>query len=120
MGEKPSAVAEYLATLTDAQRAGLDTLRETVRAVAPEVEEGISYAIPVFRLRGKPLVWVAAWKQHFSLYPLSAAVLREHAAELDGYETSKGTIRFPASLPLPVGLVKKLVAARVAELQPGA
>ncbi|MFL5541415.1 MAG: iron chaperone [Longimicrobiaceae bacterium] len=117
MGEKPTSVAEYLATLTDEQRAGLDTLRGAVRAVAPEVEEGISYAIPVFRLRGKPLVWVAAWKQHFSLYPLSAAMLRDHAAELDGYETAKGTVRFPASRPLPVGLVKKLVAARVAVLQ---
>jgi uncharacterized protein YdhG (YjbR/CyaY superfamily) len=117
MGEKPSTVAEYLATLTDAQRAGLDTLRGAVREVAPEAEEGISYAIPVFRLRGRPLVWLAAWKQHFSLYPLSAAMLRDHAAEIDGYETSKGTIRFPASRPLPVGLVKKLVAARVAALQ---
>ena len=118
MGEKPSTVAQYLATLTDAQRAGLDTLRGAVRSVAPEAEEGISYAIPVFRLRGKPLVWLAAWKQHFSLYPLSAAMLREHAAELDGYETSKGTVRFPAARPLPVELVKKLVAARVAEMQP--
>jgi len=118
MGEKPSTVAEYRATLTDAQRAGLDTLREAVRAVAPEVEEGISYAIPVFRLRGKPLVWVAAWKRHFSLYPLNAAMLRDHADEIDGYETSKGTIRFPATQPLPVELVKKLVAARMAEVQP--
>ena len=119
MGEKPTSVAEYLATLTDEQRAGLDTLRDAVRDVAPGVEEGISYAIPVFRLRGKPLVWVAAWKQHFSLYPLSAGMLREHAAELDGYETSKGTIRFPATQPLPVELVKRLVAARMAEMQLG-
>ena len=114
---KPSTVAEYLATLTDEQRAGLDTLRDVVRAVAPEAEEGISYAIPVFRLGGKPLVWVAAWKQHFSLYPLSAAIHRDFAAELEGYETAKGTVRFPASRPLPVELVKKLVAARMVELR---
>ena len=117
MGEKPATVAQYRATLTEAQRAGLDTLRDAVRAVAPEVEEGISYAIPVFRLRGKPLVWVAAWKQHFSLYPLSAAMLRDHADEIGDYETAKGTIRFPATQPLPVELVKKLVAARMAALQ---
>ncbi|MFL5383262.1 MAG: iron chaperone [Longimicrobiaceae bacterium] len=117
MGEKPKDVAEYRATLTDEQRAGLDTLRSAVRAVAPEAEEGISYAIPVFRLGGKPLVWVAAWKQHFSMYPLSAGMLRDYAAEIEGYETAKGTIRFPASRPLPVELVKKLVAARTAEVR---
>jgi len=116
MGEKPTTVEQYRATLTDAQRAGLDALREAVRAAAPEAKEGISYAIPVFKLRGKTLVWVAAWKQHFSLYPLTPALVRDHAADIDGYETAKGTIRFPASRPLPVELVRKLVGARVAEL----
>ena len=116
MGEKPSTVEQYRAALTEAQRAGLDALRDAVRAAAPAAEEGISYAIPVFRLRGKPLVWVAAWKAHFSLYPLTAAILRDHADDIRGHETSKGTIRFPASRPLPLELVRKLVAARAAEL----
>jgi uncharacterized protein YdhG (YjbR/CyaY superfamily) len=117
MGEKPSTVAEYLATLSDAQRAGIDALRDAVRAAAPEAEEGISYGIPVFRVDGKTLVWVAAWKQHFGLYPLSAAMLRDHAAALDGYETSKGTVRFPATRPLPIDLVKTLAGARLVELR---
>ncbi|HKP74295.1 MAG TPA: DUF1801 domain-containing protein [Longimicrobiaceae bacterium] len=117
MGEKPTSVEQYRAALTNEQRAGLDALREAVRAAAPGVEEGISYAIPVFRLGGKPLVWVAAWKRHFSLYPLTAAILRDHADDIRGYETAKGTIRFSASQPLPLELVRKLVAARAAELR---
>jgi uncharacterized protein YdhG (YjbR/CyaY superfamily) len=116
MADKPGSTDEYLATLTGEQRAAVEALRDAIRAAAPGVEEGFSYAMPLFRLGGKPLVWYAAWKKHYSLYPLSGGMLRAHAADIEGYETSKGTIRFPASRPLPLDLVRKLVAARIAEL----
>src|SRR4051812_46551671 len=115
MADKPANTDEYLATLTAEQRGVLEALREAIRAAAPGAEEGFSYGMPLFRLGGKPLVWYAAWKKHYSLYPLSAAMPQAHAADIDGYETSKGTIRLPASGPLPFDLVKKLVAARIAE-----
>jgi len=117
MAGKPANTAEYLATLSHEQRAAVEQLRDAIRAAAPGAEESFGYGMPAFRLRGEPLVWYAAWKRHYSLYPLSAAMLRGHAAEIEGYETAKGTIRFPASRPLPLALVGKLVAARAGELR---
>jgi uncharacterized protein YdhG (YjbR/CyaY superfamily) len=107
----------YLASLPPAQRAALEKLRQDIRAAAPLAEEGFSYGLPAFRLDGRPLACFAAAANHCSLYPMSANVIRLHADDLARYETSKGTIRFAAEKPLPATLVRKIVKARMAELQ---
>ena len=112
---KPSTIDEYLAPLSDDKRAPLQKLRKAIQAAAPRAEECISYGLPAFRLDGRPLVAFGAGASHCALYPMSSATIAVHADDLKGYETSKGTIRFPAGKPLPATLVRKLVKARIAE-----
>jgi uncharacterized protein YdhG (YjbR/CyaY superfamily) len=114
MAGKPKTHDEYLAALSDDKQAALETLRKTIRAAAPKAEECISYQIAAFRQNGM-LVGFGATAKHCAFYLMSASTVEAYKVELEGYDTSKGTIRFQADHPLPAALVRKLVKARIAE-----
>ena len=115
MAAKPKTFDEYLAAVSDDKRAALEKLRKIIRATVPKAEECISYGLAAFRLDGKPLVALGATANHCAFYPMSSTTVEAHKDELKDYDTSKGTIRFPADKPLPAALVRKLVKARIAE-----
>ena len=114
MRSKPrgETIDEYLAAVSSDKRAALQKLRKAIHAAMPGAEECISYGLPAFRYEGKVQVWFGAAMNHCSFYP--GGVVQEFKEELKHYETSKGTIRFPADEPLPPSLVRKLVKARLA------
>jgi uncharacterized protein YdhG (YjbR/CyaY superfamily) len=112
---KPTTFDDCLAAIPAPQRAVLETLRQAIHAAAPGAEEYVGYGLPGFKLDGRPLVYLGAWKNHCALYAASPAVQQKFAEELKGYETSKGTIRFAVDRPLPASLVRKIVKARITE-----
>ena len=105
----------YLAALGKDQRAALEKLRKVIRSAAPRAEEYIGYGLAAFRQDGVPLVALGATPKHCAFYLMSGSTVAAHEDDLEGYDTSKGTIRFPPDKPLPAALVRKLVKARMAE-----
>jgi uncharacterized protein YdhG (YjbR/CyaY superfamily) len=113
MTDKPQTIDDYLARQTPANRAALQALREIIRAAAPQAVECISYQMPAFKLNGM-LVGFAAAKNHCALYAWNGSTVADFAGDLQGYDTSKGTIRFTPDKPLPEALVRHLVEQKVA------
>jgi uncharacterized protein YdhG (YjbR/CyaY superfamily) len=104
-------VDAYLEAAPEEARKMLVQLRKIVKASALEAEEGISYGMPFYKHNGA-LLGFGAFKNHIGFFP--GTIIEEFTRELRGYETSKGTVRFPIGRPIPVGLVKKIIKARVA------
>jgi uncharacterized protein YdhG (YjbR/CyaY superfamily) len=113
---KSKTIDEYLAPLSADKRAALEKLRKTIKAAVPEAEECISYGLAAFRLNGRPLVAFGATDKHCAFYPMSSTTVVTLKDKLAGYDTSKGTIRFQANKPLAATLVRKLVKARIEEI----
>lgn len=112
----PINVDEYLAALPEERRAVAEELRRAIRAAAPEARETIAYQMPAYRCDdGRLLVSFALFKSHASLFPASEAVVEALGVELKPYLRGKATITFAADREVPVALVTKVVAVRVAE-----
>jgi uncharacterized protein YdhG (YjbR/CyaY superfamily) len=113
----PKTVEKYLARVPEPARSTLNKVRATIRlAVQAETTEVISYGIPAFKTPNGMLVWYAAFSDHCSLFP-TASVIGAFKNELKGYRVSKGTIHFPVDKPFPAALLKKMVKARLAEME---
>ena len=111
----PETTAKYLDTLPEAQRTALLDLRGWIIAAAPDAVELLNYGVPAFKLGGKPLVSFGAAKKHCAFYVQSPAVIAAFAKELQGLDTSPGTVRFTPDRPLERALVVRLIEARIAE-----
>jgi uncharacterized protein YdhG (YjbR/CyaY superfamily) len=110
-------IDDYLARVEPLRRAALQKLRKTIRAILPAAEECISYAMPAFRFRGKVVAGFAATKSGCSYFPFSGTTLGTMAKELRTYNQTKSALHFDPAKGLPVQLVRKLLRARIAELE---
>lgn len=113
----PATIDEYLALVPEPARGTLLKMREAIHAAVPEATEAITYQIPTFKYHGHPIVAIAAFKKHCSLFPMSGAVIDRFKEDLEGFHTSKGTLQFPPDKPLSAALLKKIIKARIAEIE---
>jgi len=110
---KPPNVDAYISRFPESTQALLQQMRDTIRKVAPEAEEVISYAMPAYKLHGI-LLYFAAYSAHIGFYPTGSAVAA-FQQDLTPYKWAKGSIQFPLDKPLPLALIRKMVKFRVAE-----
>ena len=111
MAEKYTTIDEYIATFPKDVQNLLDKIRETVKAVAPEAEETISYAIPSFKFNGKYLVHFAGYKNHIGFYATPSGH-EKFKAELSKYKQGKGSVQFPLNKSIPYDLIKRIAEFR--------
>jgi len=110
----PKKIDEYIAGFPNNVREILEQIRMTIREAAPDAEETISYQIPTFTLKGKYLIYFAAYTKHIGLYPAPRGV-EKFKKELSLYEGGKGTVRFPLDKAIPFRLINRIVKFRVKE-----
>jgi uncharacterized protein YdhG (YjbR/CyaY superfamily) len=110
----PKNIDEYIAAFPNDVQDILEKIRMTIRKAAPDAEETISYQMPTFTLKGHYLVYFAAYKKHIGFYPAPIGHA-EFEADLLGYESGKGTVKFPYDKPIPFDLIRKIVQFRAQE-----
>lgn len=110
------SVDEYISMQPAATQAALERVRGAIGKAVREAEECISYQIPAFKLDGRILLYFAGWKEHYSVYPASDAMMAAFPGELERYRVSKGTLRFPLCEPVPVKLIGRIAKFRAEEL----
>ena len=112
----PKSVDEYLAAQPEAMRPKLQQVRAAIKRSVPQAEEGIGYRMPGYKLHGKPMLYFAGFKEHYSLFGASGTFLGALEDELRGYELRKGTVRFPLTKPVPVRLISRIAKFRAAAI----
>jgi uncharacterized protein YdhG (YjbR/CyaY superfamily) len=110
-------VDDYLSGLEPGDRAIVARVYQVARSVVAETEQGTSYGMPALLYRGAALLSVMRAKKHSGVYPFSGRVPELVAAQLEGFDHDKGTIRFQPEHPLPDDAIRAVVSARVAEIE---
>jgi uncharacterized protein YdhG (YjbR/CyaY superfamily) len=111
-----ASVEDYLAAQPDASREILARVRAAIRKAIPKAEETISYQIPTYKIDGVMAIYFAGWKEHFSIYPATQALLASLGDDLAPYAVAKGTIRFDFTDRVPVGLIGRIARHRANEI----
>jgi uncharacterized protein YdhG (YjbR/CyaY superfamily) len=114
VAEHFESVDDYISSFPPDVQTVLQAVRGTIRAAAPGAKESISYQIATFSVGGRPVVYLAGWKKHISLYPVPDLdeTLEPQVAP---YLSGQGTAKFPLAKPIPHELITVLVGRLVAQ-----
>jgi len=110
------SVAEYIRAQPKDVQPVLWRVRTIIRKAVPRAIEVISYQMPAYKIPEGSLLGLAAWKEHYSIYPASDELVAAFKGKLTSYRTSKGTLRFPLTEPVPVRLIERIAKFRAKQV----
>jgi uncharacterized protein YdhG (YjbR/CyaY superfamily) len=108
-------VAEYIRAQPAGVRPVLRRVRAIIRKTVPKADEQISYRIPAYKMNGYPVIFFAAWRSHYSLYPISRSLAEALRDDLAEHDVEKATIRFSWVAPVPAALIGRIARFRAKE-----
>jgi uncharacterized protein YdhG (YjbR/CyaY superfamily) len=114
-----SSFDDYLASVPEPQKAELERIRRFVHRLVPKAEEATSYGLPAFKYENRPLLGFRASKNHLSVFPFSPAAVDSARKALEGFDLSKGTVRFTPDKPIPDAALEELLRHRLREIERG-
>lgn len=117
MADSSDQIAQYLASLPDEMHRTLARFRAMVRRLFPQAEEAMSYGMPAFRLHGATVLGYRGATHHYSVFPFSGQTLAKLSEHLQGYDVSKGAIRFPPTQLPPASLIRRIIQTRLREIE---
>ncbi len=112
-----ATVDEYLAAQPEPVAEALTAARNAIRSAIPDAEECISYNMPAYKINGKAVVHLAGWKNHYSVYPASDALVAALGDELKECTVVECTIKFSYKKPVPTELIQRIAEFRAMEVQ---
>lgn len=105
------SVETYISSFPAELQASLRQVRKLIQETAPEATESMAYGMPAYKIKGKPLVYFAGYKNHLGFYATPTGH-EAFAAELSKYKQGKGSVQFPLSAPIPFDLIRRIVLFR--------
>lgn len=109
-------IDRHLARLPKPQANTLLELRDQLIKLLPGATQTISYNLATIKIQNIGLISFDGFKNHNSIFPMSASITKTMATDLAQYQISKGTIKFELDQKIPLALVKKIVKYRIKEI----
>lgn len=109
----PESVDEYLTLFDGEVLKRLTEVRDLMKKTMPDAEEAISYAIPAYKINGRPVIYFAGFKNHTSIYPLPKNPDKNLAQKIKPYIAGRGTLKFKLTEPLPLALIEQVIAEKL-------
>lgn len=97
------------------RKALLETI-EAAEKLFPKATRAIAWGMPTLKVGDDNLCHVMGFKKHNSFFPSSGAITAQFKGDLANFVVSKGTIQFEIDKPFPKTLLKKILLARIEQI----